>query len=239
MTGRLSSKAQQIWLIGERIVRLLGLPKPFDYAVVQIYKVDDELDRILRDDYEAKAAAATREGRAPPERGRSYRKGIGAHTDEVLRELGYGPAEAEARERGDGASARPRPPESRARPSALRRSPLGEELLRRCWERDAAEIGEMRAVAVEEAIGPARRRRRGDAALRAPIVGSLVPVLALDLHVARDASEGRVALAKALNARALLVAEVVLAAVALAVQERTEDGRRGGRCGLQRRSLLL
>ena len=73
---------QQIWLIGERIVRLLGLPKPFDYAVVQIYKVDDELDRILRDDYEAKAAAATREGRAPPERGRSYRKGIGAHTDE-------------------------------------------------------------------------------------------------------------------------------------------------------------
>ena len=73
---------QQIWLIGERIVRLLGLPKPFDYAVVQIYKVDDELDRILRDDYEAKVAAATREGRAPPERGRSYRKGIGAHTDE-------------------------------------------------------------------------------------------------------------------------------------------------------------
>ena len=73
---------QQIWLIGERIVRLLGLKKKFDYAVVQIYKVDDELDRILRDDYEAKAAAATREGRAPPERGRSYRKGIGAHTDE-------------------------------------------------------------------------------------------------------------------------------------------------------------
>ena len=73
---------QQIWLIGERIVRLLGLPKPFDYAVVQIYKVDDELDRILRDDYETKLAAATREGRAPPERGRSYRKGIGAHTDE-------------------------------------------------------------------------------------------------------------------------------------------------------------
>ena len=73
---------QQIWLIGERIVRLLGLPKRFDYAVVQIYKVDDELDRILRDDYEAKVAAATREGRAPPERGRSYRKGIGAHTDE-------------------------------------------------------------------------------------------------------------------------------------------------------------
>ena len=73
---------QQIWLIGERIVRLLGLKKKFDYAVVQIYKVDDELDRILRDDYEAKVAAATREGRAPPERGRSYRKGIGAHTDE-------------------------------------------------------------------------------------------------------------------------------------------------------------
>ena len=73
---------QQIWLIGERIVRLLGLKKKFDYAVVQIYKVDDELDRILRDDYETKLAAATREGRAPPERGRSYRKGIGAHTDE-------------------------------------------------------------------------------------------------------------------------------------------------------------
>ena len=73
---------QQIWLIGERIVRLLGLSKRFDYAVVQIYKVDDELDRILRDDYEAKVAAAMREGRAPPERGRSYRKGIGAHTDE-------------------------------------------------------------------------------------------------------------------------------------------------------------
>ena len=93
---------QQIWLIGERIVRLLGLPKPFDYAVVQIYKVDDELDRILDADKAAKVAALAREfpsgagvgadavdwaaaekaGRKKPERGRSYRKGIGAHTDE-------------------------------------------------------------------------------------------------------------------------------------------------------------
>lgn len=97
---------KKIGAIGRRIQQHLGLDRPFTYFVAQIYKVDPELDRVLRDDYAVKVAALAREfptgdgggdavdwaaaARAGHglnryknglERAHSYRTGIGAHND--------------------------------------------------------------------------------------------------------------------------------------------------------------
>ena len=52
----------------------------------------------------------------------------------------------------------------------LDRRELGEQLRGRGWDGDPAKVGEMRAVAVQEAVRPAARRRGGDAAIGVPSV---------------------------------------------------------------------